>query len=200
MSRWLLQKPIIMLHQISFLQPLPPTAPHPIPMLWNTQHKTLGMDNQILKINPDKHDDVEEEKEREREKVVKLVCVSLPFFSTLKTHWKIHKKGSGRRERLLLFISKWERWGKKANTKFFFARQEKKERTENFVIHQKANDYHHLSFWYHRRGISSSFEGDKKGFFLFHVVFEDTRESKREELTNNRNIENFSTLTTWNIK
>jgi hypothetical protein len=25
-------------------------------------------------------------------------------------------------------------------------------------------------------------------------------ESKREKLTNNRNIENFSTLTTWNIK
>jgi hypothetical protein len=64
-----------MLHQISLLET--PFSRHI--RCCETQHKTLGMDNQIFKINPDKHDDGGEEKKREK-KVVKLVCVSLPPF------------------------------------------------------------------------------------------------------------------------
>jgi hypothetical protein len=157
------------------------------------------MDNQIFKINPDKHDDGGEEKKREK-KVVKLVCVSLPPFdikNPLKNSWE--RIGKTWKASAAAVHFQMGGLGKERTQSFPF-KTWKKKRTENFVIHQEANDYHHLSFWYHRRGISYTcyrIEGGLlvvsrkqwgKRFFLFQAKRQRHNEKK---LTNNRKYWKF---------
>lgn len=77
--------------------PAPATSGTPSVHGMKKTREKKSWNNQILKINPDKHD---EHKARKWEKVVKLACV---FFLTLKSHWKIHKTDQGNAVRPLFW-------------------------------------------------------------------------------------------------
>lgn len=124
-------------------------------------------------------------------------CVSrfllFPRSLTLKSHWKSHiRKDHGDEGSDVAACFSMESALKFCSNFPFTA--------YNFVFQKSpTSDYHHLSFRYHRRKILCLFVVGGEQIERDSILY--SRKTKgTEKLTNNRNIENFSTMTAWNIK